>query len=94
MNSPDRASFRKQLQSLDAARTANPKEDRVYDLFARVMMQQRKYAMAARIYAEAARLNPAEPQYLLSQATALIEQSNLINVAAGLQRPRKSVRLR
>jgi regulator of sirC expression with transglutaminase-like and TPR domain len=47
------------------------------------MMQQRKYAMAARIYAEAAKLNPGEPQYLLSQATALIEQSTLINAAAG-----------
>ena len=75
--------FQEAIKSLDAARTANPKDDRVYDLFARVMMQQRKYAMAARIYAEAAKLNPGEPQYLLSQATALIEQSNLINVAAG-----------
>jgi tetratricopeptide (TPR) repeat protein len=53
--------FQEAIASLDAARTANPKDDRVYDLFARVMMQQRKYAMAARIYAEAARLNPAEP---------------------------------
>ena len=75
--------FQEAITSLDAARTANPKDDRVYDLFARVMMQQRKYAMAARIYAEAASLNPGEPQYLLSQATALIEQSNLITVAAG-----------
>lgn len=75
--------FQEAIASLDAARTANPKDDRVYDLFARVMMQQRKYAMAARIYAEAARLNPGEPHYLLSQATALIEQSNLVNVAAG-----------
>ena len=75
--------FQEAIASLDAARTVNPKDDRVYDLFARVMMQQRKYAMAARIYAEASRLNPAEPQYLLSQATALIEQSNLISVAAG-----------
>lgn len=75
--------FQEAIASLEAARTANPKDDRVYDLFARVMMQQRKYAMAARIYAEAARLNPGEPHYLLSQATALIEQSNLISVAAG-----------
>lgn len=75
--------FQEAIKSLDAARAANPKDDRVYDLFARVMMQQHKYAMAARIYAEAAKLNPGEPQYLLSQATALIEQSTLINAAAG-----------
>lgn len=75
--------FQEAIASLEAARSANPKDDRVYDLFARVMMQQRKYAMAARIYAEAARLNPGEPQYLLLQATALIEQTSLTNVAAG-----------
>ena len=35
-------------------------------------MQQ--YSVAARIYAEATRLNPAETQYLLARATALIEE--------------------
>ena len=30
------------------------------------MMKQRKYAVAARIYAEAARLSPADSQYLLA----------------------------
>ncbi|HKR60063.1 MAG TPA: tetratricopeptide repeat protein [Pyrinomonadaceae bacterium] len=74
--------FQESISHLDAARTVNPKDDRVFDLFGRVMMQQRKYAVAARIYAEAARLNPAEPQYQLAQATALIEQAALIQVAA------------
>jgi tetratricopeptide (TPR) repeat protein len=66
------------ISNLETARRVNPKDDRVYDLFARVMMQQRKYAVAARIYAEAARLAPSELQYLLAQGTALIEQASLI----------------
>lgn len=69
------------ITNLDAARVVNPKDDRVFDLFARVMMQQRKYSVAARIYAEATRLNPAEPQYLLARATALIEQVVVIDAA-------------
>ena len=60
-------------------RRVNPNDDRVYDLFARIMMQQRKHAVAARIYAEAARLNPADSQYLLAEGTALVEQASSIN---------------
>jgi len=67
--------FPEAIKHLDAARRVNPKDDRVYDLFARVMMQQRKYAVAARIYAEAALLNPNEPQYLVAEGTALVEQA-------------------
>jgi tetratricopeptide (TPR) repeat protein len=73
--------FQEAITNLEAARNANPKDDRVYDLFARVMMQERKYAVAARIYAEAARLAPSELQYLLAQGTALIEQASLIDPA-------------
>ena len=51
----------------------------MYDLFARILMQQGKYAVAARIYGEAARLNPTEPQYLVTQGTAFIEQASLID---------------
>ncbi len=70
------------ITNLEAARVVNPKDDRVYDLFARVMMQQRKYSVAARIYAEATRLNPAETQYLLARATALIEEVVVIDAAS------------
>jgi len=69
------------ITNLEAARVVNPKDDRVYDLFARVMMQQRKYSVAARIYGEATRLNPAETQYLLARAKALIEQVVVIDAA-------------
>ena len=57
----------------------NPKDDRVYDLFARVLAQQHKYAVAARVYAEAARLNPDEPQYPFAQGVALIDQGATID---------------
>ncbi len=67
------------IKHLDEARRVNPKDDRVYDLFARIMMEQRKYAVAARIFAEAARLNPTDPQYPLSQGAALIEQAAAID---------------
>jgi tetratricopeptide (TPR) repeat protein len=67
------------IKHLDVARRVNERDDRLWDLFARVMMQQRKYAVAARIFAQAATLNPGEPQYLLSRGTALIEQALLID---------------
>ncbi len=71
--------FQEAIRHLDEARRVNPKDDRVFDLFARVMMQQRKYAVAARIYAEAARLNPVDSTYLLAQGTALVEQASSID---------------
>ncbi len=64
---------------LDKARNINPKDDRVFDLFARITMQQGKYAVAARVFGEAARLNPTEPQYPLAQGTAFIEQASIID---------------
>jgi|RhiMethySRZTD1v2_1073278.scaffolds.fasta_scaffold641485_1 tetratricopeptide (TPR) repeat protein len=71
--------FSNAIIHLDKARGVNDKDDRVFDLFARILMQQGKYAIAARIYGEAARLNPTEPQYLLSQGTAFIEQASIID---------------
>ena len=67
------------ITHLEAARKVNPKDDRVYDLFARIMIQQRKYAVAARIYAEAERLSPTDPQYPLSRGTAFIDQASMID---------------
>ena len=71
--------FDEAIKHLEEARRVNPRDDRVYDLFGRIMMQQRKYAVAARIYAEAARLSPSDPQYPLSRGTAFIEQASLID---------------
>jgi tetratricopeptide (TPR) repeat protein len=63
------------ITELNEAQRINPKDDRVWHAFGSVLMQQRKFAVAARIFAEAARLSPNDPQYLLLQATALIEQA-------------------
>ncbi|HEV7683251.1 MAG TPA: tetratricopeptide repeat protein [Pyrinomonadaceae bacterium] len=73
------AKFPDAIKHLDEARRVNPKDDRIYDLFARVMMQQHKYAVAARIYAEAATLNSSDGQYLLAQGTALVAQGSIID---------------
>jgi Tfp pilus assembly protein PilF len=73
------------IKHLDVARRVNERDDRLWDLFARVMMQQRKYAVAARIFAQAAALNPGEPQYLLSRGTALIEQALMIDPSKSAQ---------
>ncbi|HKB67471.1 MAG TPA: tetratricopeptide repeat protein [Pyrinomonadaceae bacterium] len=70
--------FQEAIKHLDEARRVNPNDDRVFDLFARIMMQQHKFAVAARIYAEAARLNPADALYLLAEGTALVEQASSI----------------
>jgi len=67
------------INHLEKARSVNDKDDRVFDLFARILMQQGKYAVAARIFGEAARLNPTDPQYPLAQGTALIEQASVID---------------
>ena len=66
------------ITELNEAQRINPKDDRVWYVFGGVLMQQRKYAVAARVFAEAARLSPNDPQYLLLQATALIEQAALV----------------
>ncbi len=43
-----------------------------------LLVRQRKYAVAARVFAEAANLNPLEPQYFFLQGVALIDQSGNI----------------
>jgi Carboxypeptidase regulatory-like domain/Tetratricopeptide repeat len=67
------------IVQLDHARRVNPKDDRVFQAFGMIMMQQQKYAVAARVFAEASHLNPREIQYLLLQGTALIDQATTID---------------
>lgn len=74
------------ILELNEAQRINPKDDRVWHAFGGVLMQQRKYAVAARVFAEAARLSPSDPQYLLLQATALIEQAASIDPAKAEER--------
>lgn len=59
----------------EKARRINPKDDRVYQGFGQLLTQQRKFALASQVFAEAARLNPNEPNVLVLRAGALIEQA-------------------
>jgi Tfp pilus assembly protein PilF len=73
--------FRKQgkideaIKHLNEAQRINPKDDRIWYSFGGILLLQRKYAVAARVFAEAASLNPREPQYPLMQGTVLIDQA-------------------
>ncbi|HYJ45444.1 MAG TPA: tetratricopeptide repeat protein [Pyrinomonadaceae bacterium] len=67
---------------LEQARRINPKDERVYEVFGLILMQQKKYAVAAAVFAEASRLSPADPQIQLLRAIALIEQASIIIISA------------
>ena len=71
--------FNEAITHLDQARRVNPKDDRVFQLFGIIMMQQQKYAVASRIFAEASRLNPRDPNHLILQGTALIDHATKID---------------
>ncbi|MFY9557672.1 MAG: tetratricopeptide repeat protein [Blastocatellia bacterium] len=70
------------ISEFESARKINPKDDRVYRGFGQVLMMQKKYALASRVFAEAERLNPSDPGLFLSRAMALIEHAIAINPSA------------
>jgi len=61
------------ISEFEAARKINPTDVRLYQMFGAAMMQQRKFAVAAAAFAEAARLAPEDPTHLLRRGVALIE---------------------
>src|SRR5215217_5031906 len=67
--------FKDAIVELDRAREINPKDERAYQSFGLLMMRQRNYAVAVAVFAEAARLNPANPMNAVMRATALIHQA-------------------
>jgi len=69
------------IEEFEYARRINRKDDRVYQGFGRVLVQQKKYALASQVFAEAARLNPTDPSIPLMRAGALIEHASAINPA-------------
>jgi len=71
------------IVELDAAREINPNDERLYQSFGLLLMQQKKYSIAVAIFAEASRLNPANPVNELMRATALIYQASTIDPARG-----------
>lgn len=70
------------INEFEQARRINPKDDRVYRGFGQVLMVQKKYALASQVFAEAARLNPADPGPLMMRAGALIEYASALNPAS------------
>jgi uncharacterized protein HemY len=70
------------ITELEQARRINPKDGRVYETFGLVLMRQKKYAVAAAVFSEAARLNPLDPQPRLLRAMSLIEYAALLNSTA------------
>jgi tetratricopeptide (TPR) repeat protein len=70
------------IRELDEARTVNPNDERLYQSFGLIMMQQKKYPVAIAVLAEAARLNPTNPMHPLMTAIALIHQAAMIDPAA------------
>lgn len=67
--------FNDAIAELDLARQVNPNDERCYQSFGLLLMKQRNFAMAVAIFAEAARLNPANPMNAVMKATALIHQA-------------------
>jgi Tfp pilus assembly protein PilF len=67
--------FNEAITELDLARQVNPNDERCYQSFGLLLMKQRNFAVAVAVFAEAARLNPANPMNAVMKATALIHQA-------------------
>lgn len=67
--------FNEAIAELDLARNINPNDERTYQSFGVLMMKQKNFPVAVAVFAEAARLNPANPTNAVMRATALIHQA-------------------
>ena len=76
--------FDEAIAELDRARQIDPNDDRVYQSFGLLLMQQKNYAIAVAIFSEASRLNPGNPLSVLMRATALIHHASTIPPGASL----------
>jgi tetratricopeptide (TPR) repeat protein len=70
------------VQHLEVARRVSPKDERVYLSFGQLLMLKRNYGVAAAVFAEAARLNPTDPQTHMQRGVALVEYATVINASA------------
>ncbi|HEX8119081.1 MAG TPA: carboxypeptidase regulatory-like domain-containing protein [Pyrinomonadaceae bacterium] len=70
------------IQHLEVARRVSPRDERVYLSFGQLLSLKRNYGVAAAVFAEAARLSPANPQPLLGRGTALVEYAAGIDPAS------------
>ena len=67
--------FNDAIAELDLARQINPNDERAYQSFGLLLMKQKNFAVAVAVFAEAGRLNPANPTNAVMRATALIHQA-------------------
>jgi tetratricopeptide (TPR) repeat protein len=70
------------VQHLEVARRVSPTDERVYLLFGHLLNLKKNYAVAAAVFAEAARVSPTDPQPLLQRGIALVNYASLIDAAA------------
>jgi len=77
------------IAELDSAREINPNDERLYQSFGLIMMQQRNYQVAVPVFVEAARLNPTNPLNPLMLGTALIHEASEV---AATGRPAEHVK--
>jgi tetratricopeptide (TPR) repeat protein len=73
--------LREAMTEFERARSINPKDDQVYLSVGLVMMQQKRYDVAAAVFADASLLNPNEPLHPLMRGIALVRQASAINLA-------------
>ena len=73
--------FDQAIAELDKAREVNPNDERLYQSFGLILLQQKNYPMAIAIFAEASRLNPTNPVNVLMKATAQIHQASVVDPA-------------
>jgi tetratricopeptide (TPR) repeat protein len=74
--------FNEAIAELDLARQINPNDERTYQSFGLLLLRQRNYAVAVAIFAEAGRLNPANPLNAVMRATALVHQAANVDASA------------
>lgn len=67
------------MTEFEHARRINPRDDQVYLSVGLVMMQQKRYDIAASVFADGSLLNPNEPLHRLMRGIALIRQAATIN---------------
>jgi tetratricopeptide (TPR) repeat protein len=70
------------VENLEVARRVSPSDERVYLSFGNLLSLKKNYAVAAAVFAEAARLSPTDPQPLLQRGVALVNYASLIDAAS------------
>jgi len=74
------------IAELDIAREINPNDERTYQSFGLLMLNQKNYPVAVAVFAEASRLNPENPMNALMRGIALIHQAATVDEANTAER--------